>query len=104
MPGHSDTPKNVNICLFGADWCGYTRKQKEALQDQLDQDHATYVDCEKSDHAVCQQVRGYPHTIVHEGSCQDIQSVQDVPPGQSFSGFQPDTAKITDVFKKMCQE
>ena len=101
MPDHA--PKNVNICLFGADWCGYTRKQKEALQDELDKDYATYVDCEKSDHAVCKQVRGYPHTIVHEGPCEDITGVQDVPPDQSFSGM-TDTSKIYGVFERLCQE
>ena len=97
-------PKNVNICLFGADWCHYTRKQKQALKEERDKDHATYVDCKTSDHPVCQQVRGYPYTAVVEGPCEDIQNVQDVPSGQSFSGFQTDTSKITDVFKRLCQE
>ena len=102
MPGHE--PKNVNICLFGADWCGYTRKQKEALKPELDQDHATYVDCDKSDHPVCGQVRGYPHTLVYEGPCEDITDVQDVPDDHSFSGFHGKTSKITDVFKSLCQQ
>ena len=103
MPGHNNTRKNVNICLFGADWCHFTRKQKEALKPELDHDYATYVDCDKSNHAVCKQVAGYPHTLVVEGPCEDIQSVQDVPDAHSFSGLKEDTSKIKDVHKKLCK-
>ena len=106
MPGH-DAPKNVNICIFGADWCGYTRKQKEALRDQLDQDHATYVDChgQQRDHALCKHpsMKGFPTTVVVEGDCADVTDFPAAETGRTFAGYR-DASAILDIFEDMCRE
>ena len=52
---------NSNSCkpiVYGADWCGWTKKQKKYLEDK-GIDH-TYIDCSKDKDACPAEVKGYP--------------------------------------------
>ena len=52
---------NNNSCkpiVYGADWCGWTKKQKKYLEDK-GIDH-TYIDCSKDKDACPPEVKGYP--------------------------------------------
>ena len=52
---------NSNSCkpiVYGADWCGWTKKQKKYLEDK-GIDH-TYIDCSKDKDACPPEVKGYP--------------------------------------------
>jgi len=52
---------NNNSCkpiVYGADWCGWTKKQKKYMEDKgIDY---TYVDCAKDKDACPPEVKGYP--------------------------------------------
>ena len=104
MTNHS-TPKNVNICVFGADWCGYTRKQISDLKQDLKNDYddaVTYVKCDENrDNPVCRKISGFPQTAVVEGDCMDIQDLADVPAEQKFAGYVQ--TGIKDKFHKLCE-
>ena len=52
---------NNNSCkpiVYGADWCGWTKKQKKYLEEK-GIDH-TYIDCAKDKDACPPEVKGYP--------------------------------------------
>ena len=52
---------NNNSCkpiVYGADWCGWTKKQKKYLEEK-GIDH-TYIDCSKDKGACPSEVKGYP--------------------------------------------
>ena len=106
MPGHSNTPKNVNICVFGADWCGFTTKQIKTLKDHEPKaltEYGEYIDCSKPDAPpLCKQLPGYPQTFVVEGDCRDIDDASKIDPKHTFAGWQKDAHKITDAFHNLC--
>ena len=52
---------NLNSCkpiVYGADWCGWTKKQKKYLEDK-GIEH-TYIDCAKDKGACPPEVKGFP--------------------------------------------
>ena len=51
--------------VYGADWCGWTQKQKAELQEH--NIHHDFIDCTKDEHkAQCADITGFP-TIEHNG-------------------------------------
>ena len=61
------------IHVYGAEWCGFTRKQnteiKEALSKEPNGGNAlVYIDCagDGKDNEICKSLPGYPLTVVHE--------------------------------------
>lgn len=66
----SDRLKNSNAVCYGAEWCGFTKKQ--LAETQSFSDAYTYVDCE-SDKEKCKEagINAYPTWVIngkkHEG-------------------------------------
>ena len=107
MTKHATAPKNGNICVFGASWCGYTVKQLDALKTDLG-DHYTkgvhYIDCAKEENktnSVCQSIRGYPQTVVLEGDCDTLSSIDKLPEeARRFEGYVEH--EIKEAFDHIC--
>ena len=58
---NNNNNNNDNSCkpiVYGADWCGWTKKQKKYLEDK-GIEH-TYIDCAKDKGACPPEVKGFP--------------------------------------------
>ena len=73
-PSHTGEPLpsgDQAIYVYGTTWCGYTRQQVAEVKDALSAEGADvdqslhFVECDKVDNQVCQQLSGYPLSIVH---------------------------------------
>ena len=60
------------IHVYGAEWCGFTRKQNEEIKEALKDDpnaaqKHVYIDCASDKtNSVCKGLQGFPLTVIHE--------------------------------------
>ena len=50
--------------VYGTDWCGYTTKQRDYLDEKYGSNSHKYVNCDKED---CKGIKSFPVTITPSG-------------------------------------
>ena len=93
------------IHVYGAEWCGFTRKQnneiKEALAKEPQGGNAhVYIDCagEGKSNPVCNGMPGFPLTVVHErGKKYTLQELMKI----KQPGYRPG-ATVVNEWKEAC--
>jgi len=65
-PKKVDT-SNVDLVVYGTDWCGYTTKQRKHLDSKYGPGSHVYVNCEEHPEK-CKDMKGFPVTEKADGS------------------------------------
>jgi len=63
--------------MYGTEWCGYCKKQKELFGDSFQ--YVDYTDCDKDrDSCSSQNIEGYPTWKINGNSFPGVQSLEDL--------------------------
>jgi len=62
---HVNAPSNIHVTVYGADWCTWTRRQKEELENAEGVTY-DYKDCSADDAGdMCADIKGLPTNEVN---------------------------------------
>ena len=92
------------IHVYGAEWCGFTKKQNKEIRDALtgstniDKKHI-YIDCAKDKgHHVCQEMNAFPLTVVHErGKKYTLDELTKI----NQPGYRPGNMVVDELIRKI---
>ena len=92
------------IHVYGAEWCGFTRKQNTEIKEELKNDPNAgqkhiYIDCagDGKTNGVCKELRGFPLTVVHErGKQYTLEQLTKI----NQPGYRPGATVVGELNKK----
>jgi actin-related protein len=93
------------IHVYGAEWCGFTKRQNKEIKEALEKDPQggnalVYIDCagEGKSNPVCVGMPGFPLTVVHErGKKYTLQELMKIKPPGYRAG-----AVVVNEWKEAC--